>query len=96
MIFGRHINRYYLKYLHLILGGVIALVLVDFFQLEIPKLYQRVIDGSKQYKDVPYIAVPLVSSSARKYMPSSALNYVGYDHRSILMASVFLRIGYQG
>ena len=45
MIFGKHINRYYLKYLHLILGGVIALVLVDFFQLEIPKLYQRVIDG---------------------------------------------------
>ena len=45
MIFGRHINRYYIKYLHLILGGVIALVLVDFFQLEIPKLYQMVVDG---------------------------------------------------
>ena len=45
MIFGKHINRYYLKYLHLILGGVIALVLVDFFQLEIPKLYQMVVDG---------------------------------------------------
>ena len=45
MIFGKHINRYYLKYLHLILGGVIALVLVDFFQLEIPRLYQMVVDG---------------------------------------------------
>ena len=45
MIFGKHINRYYIKYLHLILGGVIALVLVDFFQLEIPKLYQMVVDG---------------------------------------------------
>ena len=45
MIFGRHINRYYIKYLHLILGGVIALVLVDFFQLEIPRLYQMVVDG---------------------------------------------------
>lgn len=45
MIFGKHINRYFLKYLHLILGGVIALVLVDFFQLEIPKLYQMVVDG---------------------------------------------------
>ena len=45
MIFGKHINRYYIKYLHLILGGVLALVLVDFFQLEIPKLYQMVVDG---------------------------------------------------
>ncbi len=45
MIFGRHINRYYLKYAWMLLLGLGALVLVDTLQLEIPKLYRTVIDG---------------------------------------------------
>ena len=45
MIFGRHINRYYLKYAPWLLLGLVALVMVDFLQLEIPKLYRMVIDG---------------------------------------------------
>ena len=45
MIFGRHINRYYLKYLPLLLIGAIALLMVDYMQLVIPELYQLVING---------------------------------------------------
>ena len=45
MIFGKHINRYYLRFLPLLLGGLIALVVVDYLQLEIPELYQLVING---------------------------------------------------
>jgi len=45
LIFGKHINRYYLKYLHFILLGVLALLLVDIFQLRIPELYRLIIDG---------------------------------------------------
>ena len=45
MIFGRHINRYYLRYLHLFLGGVVALLLVDIFQLKVPELYNRIVNG---------------------------------------------------
>ena len=45
MIFGKHINRYYLRYSYLLLGGIAALLLVDFFQLEIPELYRMVING---------------------------------------------------
>ena len=45
MIFGRHINRYYLKYSPLLLLGVLALVIVDYMQLQIPKLYRMVING---------------------------------------------------
>ena len=45
MIFGKHINRYYLKYLGWLIAGLAALVMVDFLQLEIPKLYRMVIDG---------------------------------------------------
>ena len=45
MIFGKHINRYYFKYAGLIILGLAALVLVDWFQLVIPNLYQLVING---------------------------------------------------
>ena len=45
MIFGKHINRYYLKYSWMLVLGLAALVMVDYLQLEIPKLYRMVIDG---------------------------------------------------
>ena len=45
MIFGKHINRYYLKYAHWLIVGLLSLILVDFLQLEIPKLYRTVING---------------------------------------------------
>ena len=45
MIFGRCINRYYLKYGWVLLIGLAALVLVDYFQLEVPELYRMVING---------------------------------------------------
>ena len=48
MIFGKHINRYYLKYAGWLIGGLIALVLVDALQLEIPKLYGMLINGMNQ------------------------------------------------
>ncbi len=45
MIFGKHINRYYWKYAGWLILGLIALIVVDALQLEIPKLYAMVIDG---------------------------------------------------
>ena len=45
MIFGKHINRYYLKYAPILLLGIFALLAVDYFQLEIPELYRMVING---------------------------------------------------
>ncbi len=45
MIFGKHINKYYFKYAHMLLLGILALLLVDMLQLEIPELYRMVIDG---------------------------------------------------
>ncbi len=47
MIFGRHINRYYLKFAPMLLFGVIALIVVDYMQLVIPELYRMVINGVK-------------------------------------------------
>ena len=45
MIFGKHINRYYLKYGWLLLIGLVSLVWVDYLQLEVPEFYQMVING---------------------------------------------------
>ena len=45
MIFGKHINRYYLRFAPLIILGLVALVVVDYLQLVIPSLYQMVING---------------------------------------------------
>ena len=47
MIFGKHVNRYYLRYAPLLLLGSLALLLVDYMQLVIPKLYRAVINGIK-------------------------------------------------
>ena len=48
MIFGRHINRYYLRYLHWLLLGLASLIAVDYLQLLIPNLYQMVVNGLNQ------------------------------------------------
>ncbi len=56
MIFGKHINRYYLRFAPAFLLGLIALIAVDYVQLIIPELYQYVIDGmngSLKINDVP-------------------------------------------
>ena len=45
MLFGKHINRYYLKYLPMLLLGVVALTMVDYMQLLVPELYRMVING---------------------------------------------------
>jgi len=45
MIFGKHINRYYLRFAPMLLLGLLALVAVDYLQLVIPNLYQMVING---------------------------------------------------
>ena len=45
MVFGKHINRYYLKYGFLLGIGLFALLVVDYLQLIIPNLYQMVVNG---------------------------------------------------
>ena len=53
MLFGKHINRYYLKYAPLFILGILALVAVDIIQLFIPEYLGEVVkilqtDGDKQ------------------------------------------------
>ena len=48
MIFGKYINKYYLKNAPILILGLAALILVDYFQLFIPELYRMVINGMNQ------------------------------------------------
>ena len=48
MIFGKYINRYYIKYAGWLLLGLVSLIMVDYMQLVIPNLYQQVINGINQ------------------------------------------------
>ena len=58
MIFGKHINRYYLKHLPALLLGVFALLLVDYNQLKIPELYNTMVsalNGEVAEFGMPYL-----------------------------------------
>lgn len=45
MIFSKHINRYYLRFFPLLFFGLLALIAVDYLQLEIPEFYRMVLSG---------------------------------------------------
>lgn len=45
MLFGKYINKYYLKHLPMYIFGIISLVAVDYFQLVVPQLYKMTVNG---------------------------------------------------
>ena len=45
MLFGKHLNKYYLKYLHFFLLGIISLLIIDVVQLKIPEYLGLAIDN---------------------------------------------------
>ena len=73
MIFGKHINRYYIKYAAWLLTGLVALIVVDYFQLIIPNLYQMLINGINDgVVMVDGIEVAFNFASVAGYFPSFA------------------------
>ena len=45
MLFGKNINKYYLKYFLFFLFGLVALIIINWFQLKIPKICGVILDG---------------------------------------------------
>lgn len=45
LLFGKHINRYYIRYAPVLLLGIAALIIVDIVQLKVPELYRLLING---------------------------------------------------
>ena len=45
MLFGKHINKYYFRYILYFIVGIAALIVVDIAQLEVPPLFRVLIDS---------------------------------------------------
>ena len=45
MIFGKYINRYYFRYAHWLILGLLSLATVNSIQLVVPKFYRMIING---------------------------------------------------
>lgn len=73
MLFGRHINKYYLKYFLYFLFGIIALVAVDFYQLKTPEITQKIIDGLKDKS----LTIALVKEYMLEFLKIIAIILVG-------------------
>jgi len=56
MIFGKHINKFYLKYGFFFLIGIAALVIIDYAQLIIPEISGSIIEGL-EYSTLTAIAL---------------------------------------
>lgn len=54
MLFGKHINRYYLKYSLFLLVGLAALIIIDYQQLKVPELYRMVVNGMNGDSEAPF------------------------------------------
>jgi len=77
MLIGKYVNKYYLKYFLFFLFGVIALVVVDYFQLEIPVICKNIINGvqdgtlfsenSKMLEYMKYLALIAVIMFAGRF-----------------------------
>ena len=85
MIFGKHINKYYLKYAHLLIFGILALLLVDMLQLEIPKLYRMVING------IEFGQVEMNDGSFRAFDMDFLIEEICGPMLYIVLAMVFCR-----
>jgi len=59
MVFGKHVNRYYIKYGWMLLLGILSLVVVDIAQLKIPEYYRMVVNGiNLGFVDINGMEVP--------------------------------------
>ena len=91
MLFGKHINRYYLKYLPAILFGIVALVVVDYIQLVVPEFYRSLVNGlidgtvTENGTEVPFdmnylldkICLPLITDPWKNSAPTPSRAVTG-------------------
>lgn len=73
MIFGKHINKYYLKYSYFFILGIIALVLVDIFQLRIPEIIGEIVDYIKESK----LTMELLNGYVKEFIIVIAVMFIG-------------------
>lgn len=73
MIFGKHINKYYLKYSYFFILGIVALVFVDIFQLRIPEIIGEIVDYIKESK----LTMELLNGYVKEFIIVIAVMFIG-------------------
>ena len=90
MIFGKYINRYYLKHAPVLLLGILSLLTVDYIQLLIPELYRLVINGVN-------LGQVVVDGQTMAFTKEVLFLHCGaHGHRAFSVARLFLRLGGPG
>lgn len=84
MLFGKHINKYYLKHAPALLLGIIALVAVDSIQLYVPELYRTLINGIND-------GVVLVDGVEMAFDMNFLLDYICLPMIYIILAMIACR-----
>ncbi len=84
MILGKHINRYYLRYAGWLILGLLSLVMVDYLQLEIPKLYGMVVNGM----NMGYVEL---DGARHEFTVEFLLDHICMPMVKIILAMVFGR-----
>ena len=91
MLFGKHINKYYLKYAHWLLLGILSLVLVDYMQLIVPQLYRTVINGINN----GFVVVDGNDFPFGRNMQTVDLRHSRNDNRTFSLENLLFRLGYK-
>ena len=78
MLFGRYINKYYLKYLPLLLLGVLALLFVDWIQLYLPEYVGRIVEilaENSGSEEIPFIVLKILIVGGGMFVGRMAWRY---------------------
>lgn len=60
MLFGRHMSKYYLKYILFYLVGIVGLALVDYYQLKIPEYLGEIVTAVEGSNDVTVASISVI------------------------------------
>ena len=91
MIFGKYINRYYLRSAPVLLLGLLALLTVDYIQLMIPELYRLVINGVNSGRGRHRRTDPRLyqRGAVPAYLPAHDLDRAADGRRAVFVARLF-------
>ncbi len=98
MLFGRHVNRYYLKYSWLFIIGILALIAVDYIQLKIPEYLGEVVyildnnlDTSRIYTLGIYVLIVAAGMFVGRFIWRIALFNASFRIEADLRHKMFLK-----
>lgn len=60
MLFGRHMSKYYLKYILFYLIGIVGLALVDYYQLKIPEYLGDIVTAVEGSNDITVASISVI------------------------------------